>query len=260
MNDLKTLDDYDNVYATLKNAIYPDITDDSLKIIIAYCKAKKYDPLSRPLEVIKHAERERVIKSIGGYRIDAARTGLYCGTDAPEFGQTILEKLGTKTVQYPEFCKVTVRKYITISNTIASFTAVEYWKENYKTLRDGTPTSMWLKRAFGMLYKCTEAQALRRAFPEDCGGTPAAEEMDGAIIDMQSVNALESNITLRDDDEIAELAKLIKETDTNTEDFLTHYKVSNIKCLTFDQFIDAKNLLQKKLSIINTAKKDEINE
>ena len=38
---------------------------------------------------------------------------------------------------------------------------------------------MWRKRAYGQLAKCTEAQALRKAFPEFSGGQATAEEMEG---------------------------------------------------------------------------------
>ncbi len=40
---------------------------------------------------------------------------------------------------------------------------------------------MWTKRSYAQLTKCTEAQALRRAFPELLGGQPTAEEMEGKI-------------------------------------------------------------------------------
>ena len=37
---------------------------------------------------------------------------------------------------------------------------------------------MWKKRVYGQLAKCTEAQALRKAWPE-VGQEPTAEEMEG---------------------------------------------------------------------------------
>jgi hypothetical protein len=42
---------------------------------------------------------------------------------------------------------------------------------------------MWLKRPRGQLAKCTEAQALRMAFPEFAGDA-TAEEMEGKVIDL----------------------------------------------------------------------------
>jgi hypothetical protein len=40
---------------------------------------------------------------------------------------------------------------------------------------------MWFKRSYGQLAKCTEAQALRKAFPE-FGAQPTADEMEGKTL------------------------------------------------------------------------------
>ena len=40
------------------------------------------------------------------------------------------------------------------------------------------PNAMWLKRPYGQLAKCAEAQALRKAFPE-FGSQPTSDEMEG---------------------------------------------------------------------------------
>ena len=66
-----------------------------------------------------------------------------------------------------------------------SFTALEYWVENYATAKRDTsaPNAMWARRARGQLAKVAEAQALRMAFPEFNGGTPTAEEMEGRFPD-----------------------------------------------------------------------------
>ena len=41
---------------------------------------------------------------------------------------------------------------------------------------------MWAKRSRGQIAKCTEAQALRKAFPE-IGAQPTADEMEGKTLD-----------------------------------------------------------------------------
>jgi hypothetical protein len=43
---------------------------------------------------------------------------------------------------------------------------------------------MWAKRPKGQLAKCTEAQALRMAFPDAVGAAPTAEEMDGRFVEI----------------------------------------------------------------------------
>ena len=76
-----------------------------------------------------------------------------------------------------------------VNNTIVEFTAKEYWIENYATKgkdADGkvstAPNTMWLKRPYGQLAKCAEAQALRKAFPEIVSQHPTAEEMEGKVL------------------------------------------------------------------------------
>jgi phage recombination protein Bet len=123
--------------------------------------------------------RKVVMPGIGLYRIDAARTGQYAGMTEPEFGEDVTGKFGTTTITYPKWCKVTVKKII--AGQVAEFTAKEFWLENYATAgKDSSaPNAMWTKRAYGQLAKCTEAQALRKAFPEAVGSDPTFEEMEG---------------------------------------------------------------------------------
>jgi hypothetical protein len=94
------------------------------------------------------------------------------------------ETLGGVTIKYPEWCRLTVEKLLD-NGTVAKFTAIEYWIENY-AMKGGqeksiAPNAMWTKRPRGQIAKCAEAQALRKAFPE-CGSQPTAEEMEGKAL------------------------------------------------------------------------------
>jgi phage recombination protein Bet len=46
-----------------------------------------------------------------------------------------------------------------------------------KTTKDGTPTKFWRENPAGMLVKCAEAGALRKAFPTMCGSLYLREEI-----------------------------------------------------------------------------------
>lgn len=206
---LATAEQNEAVRTALKNSLYPGAQDASIDLVLAYCRAGGYDPMMKPVHIvnmkvstgkkdnngwdIKEA-RDVIMPGIGLYRTNAARTEEYAGCSEPEFGPTLQlpvmkevwvdgpnSKRTKKTVEshvsYPEWCKVTVTRIV--KGQECKFTAKEYWLENFAEKNDGSPNSMWEKRAFGQLAKCTEAQALRKAFPEAVGSQPTAEEMEG---------------------------------------------------------------------------------
>jgi len=105
---------------------------------------------------------------------------------------------------------------------IASFAAVERWKENYAEKggkeRSVSPNAMWARRPYGQLAKCAEAQALRKAFPE-LGAVPTAEEMAGKVLIDESVDAVpiaqkvEAHPVMPDDAVEALLSSISAQTD-----------------------------------------------
>jgi phage recombination protein Bet len=187
------------IWTAMKSSLYPGVKDESVLMAWSYCKAANLDPLQKPVHLVPMwivdknsgtgAMRDVVMPGIGLYRIQASRSGMYAGMTEPEFGPNITERLGTMEVTYPEWCKITVKKIV--NGQIVEFTAKEYWIENYansgkdKVTRqpNETPNEMWRKRKFGQLAKCTEAQALRKAFPDHVSQAPTAEEMEGKTIE-----------------------------------------------------------------------------
>jgi hypothetical protein len=55
--------------------------------------------------------------------------------------------------------------------------AVALWSEYAQTYQDGNPIALWNSHPTTMLAKCAEAQALRRAFPEELGGLNTDDEI-----------------------------------------------------------------------------------
>lgn len=173
------------VWSTLKNSLYKGANDCSIQMVVEYCKACKLDPMQKPVHIVPmwdkntKSMKDTIMPGIGLYRIQAARSNKYAGVSEPEYGDTVNTTLGGVSISYPEWCKVTVKKLV--GNNIVEFTAKEYWLENYATIKKdhNAPNAMWLKRPFGQLAKCAEAQALRKAFPEIITQQPTAEEMEG---------------------------------------------------------------------------------
>jgi len=192
------------LFDVLRNSLYPGAQDNSIKLVLSYCRAAGLDPMQKPVHIVpmwdSNAGRMRdvVMPGIGLYRTQAARTGELAGITEPEFGPEISETIGGVEISYPVWCKVTVKRIV--GGQVAEFTACERWKENY-AVKGGkeksiAPNAMWKKRSYGQLAKCTQAQALRMAFPEMTGSAPTADEMEGKTIE---VDVIDTNQELAQD-------------------------------------------------------------
>jgi hypothetical protein len=143
------------VWSALKNSIFPGAADESVAMAWDYCAARKLDVMLKPVHLVpmsvkdsKSGEsvyRDVVMPGIGLFRIQADRAGNYAGMSAPVFGPDITMTFSSKytdkftkkevvqeaEVTFPEWCEITVHKLI--GDRIVSFTAKEYWIENYAT-------------------------------------------------------------------------------------------------------------------------------
>jgi len=172
-------------FKILKTIIHPGASDEGALLAYDYCKVRKLDPMKKVCHVIKARTKDKEGKwvtydsiwmGIAELRITAFRTGEYVGQDKPEYGPVIEESVGGTPMKYPEWCKITVYRYM--HNEARAFTAIVYWKEAYKSkgYKDQAPNDMWQSRPTGQLEKCTEAAALRKAFPEEIGSEYILEE------------------------------------------------------------------------------------
>ncbi|OQS40578.1 phage recombination protein Bet [Chromobacterium haemolyticum] len=178
----------------LSNSLYPGAKENSIRMVVGYCRASQLDPMQKPVHIVPMSVstgqkdnngwdikemRDVIMPGIGLYRTQASRSGECAGVSEPEFGEDVTEILDGVSVTYPRWCKVTVQRLLS-NGMIAHYVAKELWKENYatKSSKSEAPNQMWKKRPYAQLAKCAEAQALRKAFPE-VGSQPTAEEMEG---------------------------------------------------------------------------------
>lgn len=186
----------------LQSSLYPGANPASIKMVLGYCKASGLDPMQKPVHIVPMWDaksggmRDVVMPGIGLYRTQAARTGC-AGVTEPEFGPDVTEVIGNVQITYPAWCRVTVKRKL-VGGEIVDFTAKEFWKENY-AIKGGkeksiAPNAMWMKRPYGQIAKCAEAQALRKAFPE-IGSEPTADEMAGKSLNEFDVDASTGEIT-----------------------------------------------------------------
>lgn len=212
------------IRTALQTSLYPGASNDSVSMVLAYCRAANLDPMTKPVHIVPmkvstgrkdekgwdiKETRDVVMPGIGLYRINAARTGEYAGCSEPEFGPTRVLKyklevwgdgangrrvktLVDAEIEYPEWCSVTVVRLV--CGQERKFTGKELWLENFAEKGDGGgPNSMWEKRPFAQLAKCAEAQALRKAFPEAVGSQPTADEMEGKTIEGHATEVKPAN-------------------------------------------------------------------
>ncbi len=175
-----------DIFLALKDTIYRGASDSSINMVLSYCKALTLDPLMKPVHIGQIEGKDVVMPGIGLYRTMAHRSGEYMGISEPIFGPTITAQLGSVTVSYPEWCSITVYKFV--KGQIASFSSKKLWTECYGS-KKGTsePNRFWRTGPFSMLEKCTEVASLRKAFPEIISHGETFEEKT-MILDDKSVS------------------------------------------------------------------------
>lgn len=181
---------------TLCNSLFPGAKQDSVLMVIDYCRARKLDPMKKPCHIVPIQVKQNgalvwrdvVMPGIYEYRTTAQRTGDYLGHAKPEYGPDI-QHAG---VTAPEWCEFTVYRWNERAAQKIEFPVRVYFREACATKKEkdagGNRTGSlvandrWGKAPFQMLTKCAEAAALREAFPDELGGTSTEDEMIGKAI------------------------------------------------------------------------------
>lgn len=203
-------------WRTLQNSLFPGSNPASLVLYMNYCQARKLDPMKKPAHIVpmsvkdartgNYEWRDVIMPGIYEYRVTAQRTGKYAGQDKVIFGPDIEFTGGAltkSTITVPEYAEVTVHRIV--EGNKCSFTGMAYFTETCATKKDGKLNAMWSKRPRGQLAKCAEADALRKAFPDELGGEMTIEEMEGKEIDHASV----LSTAVFSDEQYADYLKLI---------------------------------------------------
>lgn len=177
-------------WRTLCNSLFPGANPQSVLLVVDYCAARKLDPLKKPCHIVpmkvkdaktgEYSWRDVVMPGIYEYRTTAQRTGEYLGHSRPVYGPPV-EQFG---VTAPEWCELTVYRWNGASAQRVEFPVCVFFREACAVTKDKQTGKLvandrWSKAPIQMLTKCTEAAGLREAFPDELGGEPTAEEMDG---------------------------------------------------------------------------------
>ena len=160
----------------IASTIAPGCSADELRMFAYACQRTGLDPFSKQIYAIKRGGKMTIQAGIDGLRSIAERTGqldgsetFWCGEDGewkdvwlgskpPAAAKTIIHRKGS---QHPF---VGVARY-------ADYNAGQ---------------GLWNKMGAAMIAKCSEALALRKAFPADLSGVYGSEEMEQSE-DVQAV-------------------------------------------------------------------------
>ena len=190
MNALTTWTD--KQLALIRRTVAKDTNADEFDQFMHICKHTRLDPLRRQVYCFvfnKHKPEWRqmtVVTAIGGYRSIAERTGNY----RPDEDDARIEY--SDAAKDPKtnplgIVKATIVVFKYSHGEWHRVAGSAHWDE-YVPLKDGvidTKKTGWTKMPRIMIAKCAEANALRKAWPDDFAGLEVEEEVDRrATIDL----------------------------------------------------------------------------
>lgn len=180
--------------ALIKNTVAADCNPMEFDLFMAVAQSKGLDPFTKQIHAVVYNKdkplkrKMSIITGIDGFRAIAERTGAYRpDEDEPEFTYDPAEKGPLNPLGL-------VKAVVRIWKNEKRATGVAYWTEfapikdewaendagKYKPTGKQTLDTggQWGKMPRVMLAKCAEAQALRKAFPEQLSGLYEAAEFD----------------------------------------------------------------------------------
>jgi len=161
----------------IASTIAPGCSADELKLFAMVCQRTGLDPFSKQIYAIKRKSKQRdgsykwlmtVQASIDGLRSIAERTGQLDGSESfwcGEDGQWQDVWLSSKP---PAAAKTIIHRRGASHPFVGVARFADY----------NAGQGLWSKMPATMIAKCSEALALRKAFPADLSGVYSGEEMD----------------------------------------------------------------------------------
>jgi len=154
----------------ISSTIAPGCTNDELRLFAYACQRTGLDPFSKQIYASKRGGKMTIQAGIDGLRAIAERTGQLDGSYTEwcgEEGGWADVWLGSKP---PAAAKTTIWR----KGSQHPFVGVARFADY------NAGQGLWSKMPAAMIAKCSEALALRKAFPADMSGVYTTDEMDQA--------------------------------------------------------------------------------
>jgi len=161
----------------IATTIAPGCSQDELRLFAYACQRTGLDPFSKQIYAIKRGGKMTIQAGIDGLRSIAERTGqldgsetFWCGEDG-EWQDVWLAKTPPAAAKTVIYRKGASHPFV----GVARFT--DY----------NAGQGLWSKMGAAMIAKCSEALALRKAFPADLSGVYSTDEMQQADNTVETV-------------------------------------------------------------------------
>jgi phage recombination protein Bet len=161
----------------ISSTIAPGCSNDELRLFAYACQRTGLDPFSKQIYAIKRGGKMTIQAGIDGLRAIAERTGQLDGSETywcGEDGEWQDVWLGTKP---PSAAKTVIFR----KGSQHPFVGVARFADY------NAGQGLWSKMGAAMIAKCSEALALRKAFPADMSGVYSTDEMQQAEVEPVTV-------------------------------------------------------------------------
>jgi phage recombination protein Bet len=154
----------------ISSTIAPGCSNDELRLFAYACQRTGLDPFSKQIYAIKRGGKMTIQAGIDGLRAIAERTGQLDGSETYWCGEEGDWRDVWLSSKPPAAAKTIVHR----KGSQHPFVGVARFADY------NAGQGLWSKMPAAMIAKCSEALALRKAFPADMSGVYTTDEMDQA--------------------------------------------------------------------------------
>jgi phage recombination protein Bet len=173
----------DKQAAALAQLGVADASNADLAVFLHVAQRSGLDPFARQIYMIgrwsAEGTKQTIQTGIDGYRLIARRAATAAGEKLAE-PQPLWCGQDMKWLEAWPFDEPPAAAKVVVYRDGEPFGAVAMYREFCQRNRRGEPMGLWQRMPANQLAKCAEAQALRKAYPQELSGIYVDEEMQQA--------------------------------------------------------------------------------